>query len=256
MDQATNETTLATIIPKIEADRNQLMQSLQTINVVDEPSCQIATEAMVSIKARVKRLEELRKKFTQPLFDQQKLIKKEFDDQAKPFHDLLETLNTQVKSYLMAQQEQALAAQRARYEEIKKAEAQRVEAQPKSFAPPTATPAPAPVEVITPAPVEMPANSIKTTGGSVSKRSIWKWEVQDMVALANARPDLFILDEKKLNQEVKSGLRELSGVRIYWEVQDMVALANARPDLFILDEKKLNQEVKSGLRELSGVRIY
>lgn len=207
------ELNLQDLIPKIQADRERITQSLQDIEVVDETTSKHAGEAMTALKARLKKIEELRQKFLRPVLDQQRTYNELFKNESAPLEALYSSLASKVKGYMMAEQEKALEAERKRQEEIARQKQQASE-QIKSFAPPSdQTPMP-PIEVLV-APVEAPVSSVQTSSGTISKRSVWKWELADKEALLKSRPDLFILDEKRINAEVKAGAREIDGLKIY-----------------------------------------
>lgn len=208
----------------VEADVTSFVAGIETFEVVDDNTESEAAKLLGSVKIRTKRIKELKSFFTDPLKEQVKNINTMFDSQLDPLLAAEGKIKTSLSAYFS--KKEAEAKNRIE-EELKKQaeEKKRLEEEHRKALEEAAKnnqPAPEPPKVPTAmeavATVEAPKTTVKTSTGSTSFRKIWKWEVEDMTALIAARPDLFIVDAAKVTALVRSGERELPGVRIFQEV--------------------------------------
>ncbi len=74
---------------------------------------------------------------------------------------------------------------------------------------------------VLPTVVEVTAVAVpQITRGFISTagtKKTWKFTVEDIVALANSRPDLILVDEVKVRQCIRDGEREIEGLNIFQE---------------------------------------
>jgi len=257
-------TALSEITAKIALDLQTLRTEVVAF-VVDTPEAQEQCILKLSaIKARRKRVDELRKEFVAPLKEQAKKIDSAFKKPIEELDELETMLKAPLKSYMDAEAqraEEAMAKLRKEQEErarIQKEEADRIrkeaeekaeaeqkriaeameQANAKERAKLEAEKAKAEEELkeaqvkaivaeqaLDVAPIEAPKSSVRSSEGTLATRKLsWTYQVTDIDALRNARPDLFILDEKKLRLLVIDGLRDLEGVRIYQESEISIRL--------------------------------
>jgi len=64
-------------------------------------------------------------------------------------------------------------------------------------------------------PVEIEKVRGKETNGIGSVRKVWTYEITDIVALANARPELVQENSAMIRREIAHGVREIAGIKIY-----------------------------------------
>lgn len=64
--------------------------------------------------------------------------------------------------------------------------------------------------------VEESPKNVRTEGGLMSTKKVWKFEVTDE---AKVPKEFWVIDQKKINEAVKNGERELPGVRIFQDTQ-------------------------------------
>jgi len=117
-----------------------------------------------------------------------------------------------ITAFQRRERERAEAEEKARREAEAK---ERREAKAKAAGEPPPPPPPPPP------PAEPPKTAIKTAyGNTASSRTVWHFEVVDpsKVPLAYLTPD-----EKAIREAVRSGVREIAGIRIYSEQKAVVS---------------------------------
>lgn len=236
----------------IETDLKEFSSQVQIIEVKDTESEQQAITFLSAIKARYNRIEQLRKFFVQPLNDQVKAINNKFKLQTEPLAKLEDKIKSALILYveekerlaqeeadrlraeqeekeridreklakaLKAEEEARLKAENARSDASrKKAEEMAEKAKQQRL---EATAALENQEMVL---VEAPEKSVRAEGGLMTAKKIWTFEVVDEKKLRAFRPDLFILDAKAVQTEIRGGEREIAGLRIYQETSINVKL--------------------------------
>ena len=207
-------------IEAIKKDVEVFASQFEGFKVVDAESQEKGSIATLEVRKRVKRIEELRTFFVKPLNDQVKNINDLFKAETEPLKALGAKIDAELKTFFLQEEarkekelQEKLAQQRADEEAARKIKEE-------------AEKAGVVVEVPTPQTivevhnsVEPVATTTKTASGSLSYKKVWTWKLEDEAKLRAARPDLFVLDEKKVNALVRDGVRELEGVTIYQDVQ-------------------------------------
>lgn len=223
----------------IEADLANI--KLEAVLVVkSEVDNQNAAVFLGKVKARYKRLEDLRKEFTAPMNEAVKKINARF----KMYTEPLEELETKVKDamvvFMRAEQEKAQAEfarqqaeQRAQEEAIAKAEAEsrrKQEEAERAAAEATNKKARAEAEKLAqkqkeeqekleakrqslvPVEVEAPKQTVRTESGTVTAKKVWTFKV---INPASIQRQWLILDEKAVRKAIGEGTREIQGLEIY-----------------------------------------
>jgi hypothetical protein len=165
-----------------------------------------ATEILTQIKARYKRIEEIRLSYTKPLNDTLRKINADFKGALKP----LETLERQVKG--------AIVEYRAEVERKRREEESRIQKEAEAKAKREAKKKGMDVQQVlenTPLPtVERQEATISSKSGMVKARMVTKFKVVD----PNKVPDKYwVIDESLIRQDVRNGLMKIDGVEIYQE---------------------------------------
>lgn len=198
LEQHIEELNIATV---------SLADEAKGMKIQNDSDAEQATELIVAIKSRLKNVEELRKFFTQPLYDQQKRINEKFKQATAPMLAIEAEIKKELGDYQLRQLEEA----RRKDEELLKKQAEDnvkklVEGEPLD---------PTPVAL-----TERPETSRKTDAGSVTFIEKWKFEVVE----PNEVPYEFCKpDEAVIREAVASGVREIAGVRIYKDIETRVS---------------------------------
>jgi len=221
----------------IKEDVTSFVGSCKTVRVIDETTEDSAVNMLQQVKARAKRIEELRKEFTAPLSDQVKKINGMFKAQSEPLEQAESILKGALKIYLdeqeriaygkaeelRKQQEVQRVEEMAKLEDLKKKEAAATNLQElsqiKKLKEQAEMAIAAPAQMI-----EQPRKTIRNENGSVTRKKVWKWEVTDEAILRKEHPELFILDEKAVNKLVQDGERGMLGLKIYQESELSVSV--------------------------------
>lgn len=241
---------LPNIIEKISQDVATFINSHESFKVTDKATQDTCINGLSQIKARLKRIEELRKEFVGPLNEQVKKINNMFKAQSEPLENFEGILKGKLKIYLDEQDRLArIAAEAARKEQEAKeaaeraalAEAARKQAEADRLAKEAEqakgaeqkklqelaeqakqaneqaqqAASVAVIEAANETLIVAPSKSVRTEDGMASRKLVWKFEVENLVLTMKAHPELFELNQKAVNQLIQSGERSIAGLRIY-----------------------------------------
>ncbi len=185
MDEIKQDQQVATISKEIES----LQGKVANLIIRDEPSSKYGSDLKEFIKNAIKKLEDRRKFFVQPLNDHAKNINNEFKVLTLPLEDMLEILKTKLEEYIFAQRERD--KKEAEEKQKKLDEMAEANGLPK---------------------VEVKIEEKRTITSSLGKtftRKDWRWKVVDLNKIPR---EYFILDEKRINLEVKAHIKNIQGV--------------------------------------------
>lgn len=211
------EKTIAELEGTVQEDTVSLTQQVTAIVVSDEASMNRAATWLSQVKARIKKLEEKRKMYVQPLNAQVTAINADFKRMSLPYLQLENEIKGKIGGYMDEQRRIQLEAERVERErraeearklaeqenisrqkaaaEIRKQEEAKAAEQPR---------------------VEAPKTTVKTEAGKVVTRVVTKFEIVD----ASKVPDEFkVVDERLVRQAVNAGAKRIAGVRIWEESQ-------------------------------------
>ncbi len=219
----------------------ELCENASSIVIFTRNELSIATDIVKNIKSRHKEIEDERKRIVTPFNDGVKAINARFKAMTAP----LEDAETELKGKMLAFQqdeERKAKAEAARLEAIRieqeakeraewdarEKERLRVEAEEaKRIAEEEGNdddirsmpmPASAPAAYTPPLAIQAPAHRATTYGqtGAVSTvKKQWAFTVEDIKALAAARPDLVMVDTVKINQEIRGRGGVIPGLSIF-----------------------------------------
>lgn len=193
-------------VANAQKENPSIEKKLTALIVNSDESEKICIETGVIIARIEKELEAERKRNVDPLNLELKEINTFFKSFTDKLSELKESAKKKVSDYQKEKEQKRQAEQKKlddilakqREDELKKAAAE-------------GKTAPAVGISLSVAPV---ANTIHSGTGSASGRTVWKWSVED---LSKVPEEYFILDEKKINAEVKGGTRTIAGLKIYSE---------------------------------------
>lgn len=213
---ASKPTALAPIDPvqegvvQVAQPATDMLKKVTDFIITDGPSAMQASEMLVQLKTIGNKLEVVRKALTKPLKDEAKRIEAQF----RPSAEALEKADVMLRTKMLAfRQQQEKEAAEARKALIEKAEAAAASGDQN--------------EALVLSQQAMSQDSgltgkVNAADGSVGVRLIWDFEVED---LALVPPEYFVLDESRVRAAVRSGVRDIAGVRIFQKEQLAVSAA-------------------------------
>lgn len=201
------ETALAEVAPAA----SKLLTMAQAFTITDAATALAANEMLVQLKTIDTAIEAKRKSLTKPLKDEAKRIEAQF----RPSADAIEKANLLLREKMLAyrQSEESKLAEERKALLAKAEEAEKAGDSNAALA------------------LAQQAMSVETldtkaaaADGSVSVRMVWDFEVED---LAKVPPEYFVLDEGRVKAAVRSGVRDIPGIRIFQKEQLAVSGAVA-----------------------------
>lgn len=196
--------------------------STRATEVTDEISCARAAEILVTVKGAKAAIKKERLAAGAPYRASQTAINNTFKELENALDGPLDRLSEEVKAFERAridrEDEERRAYEKAQREQQQReteakakadAEASAAAAENRPAVPPTSPPPP---PEMTPPPAPRESTVRHTSGGSVGTRMEKKFEVFDPALVpAKYRP----VDESLIQKDVKAGVEDIPGVRIY-----------------------------------------
>lgn len=228
-------TQLTEVLQKVGTDLSQLESMYAQYVVTDEKSQGECIELLKALKARKNRIDDIRKEFVGPLNDQVKKINGMFKPEILRIESLDAALRKTLKDYMDKEAKKAAIEQerlRKEHEEKerkareeadrlrKEAEAQKDEEKKQEMLKEAIDVEHKVAEEVAPIVTQKP--TVYSGGASATRKLVWKWKVNNEEELRKHRPDLFILNEKLLNELMRQGVRELPGVEFYQDSQPSI----------------------------------
>jgi len=197
-------------LQKYETEIQKMTDIAQAVEIVDQAS-NLEAVAMASQAVKLfKAIEHARKEIVK---EPNEFIRG-VNAFAKVYTAKLKAIESELKakinSYSVKQEMIRREAERKAQDEARKLQAKiDAEAKKKNIKP-----------VVVPPPV-LPVKSepTRTAEGSASTRKVWAWEVEDHSLIPFK---WMVLDEKKVNQAVRLGMRNIPGIRIYQETKTVL----------------------------------
>ena len=200
-------------IESIDAQKKEIEQSTKALvaratrfQVTDPASLQKSSGILSDIATAKKRANDLRFSLTKPLDESKKRIMALFSPFIDQFEKATKIIKDKVRDYYFEQEEKARKAEKERLlaeakqeEEIKKAQEEDRE--------------PVVEEIPVIPEVKVPEKTVKgVAGGSMTVKKIWKFTIVDEKLIPN---EYRIVSEQLINEAIRNGAREISGVKIY-----------------------------------------
>lgn len=206
-------TPLSLIPPSRDRDEatERLLARVRTLTVSTREEAEAATDLAKGITVTLKRLDEERRSWTDPLRAQVDRINAEFKAMRRPLEEADETVRAAIVTYRLAE-EAAAKAEAARLRELEEQDLAAAENARQAGDQEVADAIvqgvlarPDPHAVAHPAPV-------RGAFGTGSVRSVWAFEVED---IAQVPREWLTLDEKKVNAAIRNGTRSIPGLLIH-----------------------------------------
>lgn len=208
-----------TKLAEIAKDVTSMVQKAGAIVIKTAEEMASATDFLGQIKARQKRIEELRLSFTKPLNEALRNINNEFKKASEP----LDKIERQVKMIMTdyhnkeaerIRKEQAKIAEKQRLEFEAEQERKRQEIADSNLTKKAQKEAIKEIkqEEFVATPTVVQEKTVASDQGKVTFKSVWKYEVIDEQQIPR---EYLKVDEVALNKAVKLGVREIKGVKIY-----------------------------------------
>lgn len=183
-------------VQQVQLDTSMLLEAAEALKIRTDADDVAAKELLAQVKTARKRVDDMRKRWTQPLNESLKRINGDFRKISDPIAEAERLLRDKVATYYTRKQEQAeKRTQRAIERAVERGEAP-----------------------VLPASAQ-PQRVTHTDAGTVSFREVWSFEITDPAQV----PDEYkVIDEKKIGAVVKAGVRSIPGVHIFAERKAVV----------------------------------
>lgn len=213
METSILENEIAKISGEVATTNDDAKKFLKIENQEDLKN---ATEFISLVKAKIKRVEEMRQFFVKPLNDQVKKINELFKTNLAPLEAVEASVKRTISDFTLAE------IQKARDEEarlLKLREKQNEKREEKGQAP-----------ILTPIQaVERPQTTVKSDAGKITTKLVWKFNVIDplKLPLSYKRQILTLALEKGIvdsviRRAIQNGERSIEGVQIYEDVDTSI----------------------------------
>lgn len=194
-------------IAEIKKDTQAISLKVQKLpKITDEKMAVKATELLTQIKARYKRIEELRLSYTKPLNESLRRINADFKSALNPLEELERKVKTAIIDFRAEVERKRREEERRLQEEARKKaieEAKKNKVSQKKA-----------VENAVMPTIERQETTMQSKSGMVKARMVTKFKVVDQ----NKVPDKYwVIDESLIRQDVRNGLMKIDGVEIYQE---------------------------------------
>lgn len=185
-------------IAELEIHNENIIAATEGHQIESQKDVDSANVFIKQISGQLKKIEEKRKTFTQPLNQSLKEINKTFKELTKPLEKIKSILAQKVMVWRKQEQDKI----RAEQERIEKEEERRrkiQEAHEKKGH-----------EVAEPVVMKRPEPLQETD--TTQTRKVWKFEIVGIIPL-----EYMTVNEVEIREAIRSGIREIPGIRIYQE---------------------------------------
>lgn len=203
---------------RLRSTAHELCEAAGNVIIMTRSDLSHATDLVKAIKNRAKEIEDERTRLVKPFNEGVKAINSRFKAMTGPLMEAEEAVKGRM---LVFQKEEEKRAQ----EETAKQEKARLEAAEKrrkeedvlaadSTLDRPHSPPPA-LEIVAPIVPQHRPTTYGQTGAVSTVKKQWTFELVDIIALAQARPDLVQVDTVKVNQEIRGRGGDITGLRVY-----------------------------------------
>lgn len=198
-------------VQNVEKDIQLLLSQSQQLVIQDEGQFQEAADFLTKVKVRVKRLDTLKESLTRPFADALKDARNKFKMLSEPYENMEFTIKTKMNEYIRVREEKA---RREAEEARKKAEEENARLLAEQEAAKAKGEEVKELEPVEAAPVEAPKIQARTEAGMVYTQKRWAVKVIDESQVPR---EWLCIDQKKVNEAIKTGVREIPGLEIFEE---------------------------------------
>lgn len=207
---------------QLRATASELCDNASSVMIFSRPDLSHATDLVKAIKMRTKEIEDERKRLVDPFNHGVKAINARFKAMTGPLEEAEASVKTKMLVFQKAEEKRATEEQERLAKIQREAEEKkRKEAEDIAKANPDADdirsmplPVAAELSVVSSMAVHRPT-TYGQSGAVSTVKKVWAFEVTDIKALANARPDLVAVDTVKVNQLIRGVGGEIPGLRIF-----------------------------------------
>lgn len=205
---------------RLKATALELCEAASDIMIFSRPDLSHATDIVKTIKTRIKEIEDERTKIVKPFNDGVKAINARFKGMTSPLEDAEASVKAKMLTFQKAEEKRAneeaarIAKQQAELAEKARLEAESISKENGNDDDTRSMPTPVELAIAVSAPLHRPT-TYGQTGAVSTVKKVWAFEVTDIKALANARPDLVSVDTVKVNQLIRGVGGEIPGLRIF-----------------------------------------
>lgn len=200
-------------VQTIMGGNRSIVERAFDVVVNSDESLSFAVDMLGEIKSRMRNIEKERTAMVKPINDSVKNINAKFKTVTQPLEDAERALKPKVVAYqskIERERREAAEAERKRIEAEKLAEA---EAQAAIGNQEGADRLAKEASAVVVKPEETGRGGFTGTKTVVTKR--WVFEVENLLMLANARPELIKTDDALINTAIRNGEREIPGLKIF-----------------------------------------
>lgn len=182
----------------IKQEVNEFLYDMQELVITSNEDYTKAGDTLKVVQNRIKKLEEKRKEYTQPLDESKKRIMADFQSISKPLEDFVQQVKSKMVEWYREEQKRKDEEQKLlEAEALKKAKEE----------------GKSEVEVV------IVNQEVKTQRGDLattSVKKVWKFTVEDETKVPR---EYLCVDEKKIKLAMSDGVRKIEGVKIFQDEQ-------------------------------------
>lgn len=205
---------------RLRSTAQELCEAASNVIIMTRSDLSHATDLVKAIKNRTKEIEDERTRLVKPFNEGVKAINSRFKAMTVPLMEAEEGVKSHMLAFQKAEekraQEEAAKQEKSRQEAAERRRKEE-ELQAKDSAldrpeiPISTTPFEPPALIV---PQHRPTTYGQTGAVSTVKKT-WTFELVDIQALAQVRPDLVQVDTVKINQEIRGKGGDIPGLRVY-----------------------------------------
>lgn len=203
---------------RLRSTAHELCDAAENVMIMTRADLSHATDLVKAIKNRAKEIEDERTRLVKPFNEGVKAINSRFKAMTVPLMEAEESVKGRMLIFQKEEekraQEEAAKQEKSRLEAAEKRRKEE-EALAKNSTTERPLAPPAALEPIAPVVSQHRPTTYGQTGAVSTVKKQWAFELVDIIALAQARPDLVQVDTVKVNQEIRGRGGDISGLRIY-----------------------------------------
>lgn len=210
---------------QIKASISELVAASKDVVILSHADLSMAVDLCKTIKERLNESEKMRTDITQPINKGLREINRRFKAMQEPLTEAENLIKSRMIKFQEAEErrarEEAARKEKKRQEQLRlerEAEERRRAEEAEQADDPTLDRAPAPEPVqepereLQPIQPQVRKTTYGQSGASFTAKKVWTFEMED---ISKVPPQFLSLDETKVNQAIRAGLRDIPGLRIF-----------------------------------------